>query len=401
MQSLAKLTGNNKYTGLLVKKNKDNSLTYYMKYRDYNNKVVKKAIKNIPNITHNKALKEFNRVKQEMYDIKNGLKISVENKINLITLNEMADFYFKNHTFKKNYQERKRYDFHIAIEEFAAKPLVLVTVKELEDFIDKMFEKNPVKWVYGEKIVYDKTKKLQPATVNNNLSLCKTIVKYSIKKQRYKGENPFNYIDKIEFDNVKLKQMSEEEIESYLKSLKKAKHHVDRYDYIHSYKLAYLFALLALTTGARKRTILMLKVKDVNFVEKTISLYNYKTDTPYLGHIVNDEVENILNEHCEGRNKEDYIFYNPITYTVYEGYPSVVKKKLDEVINSKRSDNEKLTVKDFRNVFATRLINKGMSLSFIQNLLNHKSQNMTQRYAQMLDKTGGEELKNMFKEMNL
>ncbi len=401
MISLAKLTGNEKYSGLLVKENKDGSLTYYMKYRDYHNRVVKKAIRNIPNITHNKALKEFNRVKQEIYEIKNNLSITKEKKINLITLNEMADFYFENHFFKKVHQERKRYNFHIRDEEFASKPLILVTSKELHDFKDKMFKKHPVKWIYGERISYDETKTLQPATVNHILVLCNTIIKYAIQNERYKDDNPFNYMKRVKFDNVSLKQMSEEEIEEYLDALKNAQYSFVRLDYKHSLELGYLFGLLALTTGARKKTILQIKVKDINFNDNTISLYNYKTDTPYIGHIVSDEVENTLKEHCKNKELEDYIFYNYKTQKVYDGYPIIVKRKLDAVINHSREQKDRLAVRDFRNVFATRLINKGMNLSHIQNLLNHKTPDMTSRYAQMLDKTGGEELKQMFSNIKL
>lgn len=401
MTSLAKLTGNEKYSGLLVKENKDGSLTYYMKYRDYHNKVIKKAIRNIPNITHNKALKEFNRVKQEIYEIKNGLSISKDQKINLITLNEMADFYFENHVFKKVHQETKRYNFHVRDEEFSSKPLMLVTPKDLYAFKNKMLNKHPVKWIYGERIAYDETKKLQPATVSNILVLCNTIIKYAIQNERYKGDNPFKYMKRIKFDNVSLKQMEEEEIEEYLDALKNAKYKYNRSDYRHSLELGYIFALLALTTGARKRTILQIKVEDISFADKTISLYNYKTDTPYFGHIVSDEVENTLKEYCKNKKPEDYIFYNYKTQKVYDGYPIIVKRKLDEIINNSREPKDRLAVRDFRNVFATRLINKGMNLSHIQNLLNHKTPNMTSRYAQLLDKTGGEELKQMFEGVNL
>ncbi len=142
-------------------------------------------------------------------------------------------------------------------------------------------------------------------------------------------------------------------------------------------------------------------MEDISFTDKTISLYNYKTDTPYFGHIVSDEVENTLKEYCKNKKPEDYIFYNYKTQKVYDGYPIIVKRKLDEIINNSREPKDRLAVRDFRNVFATRLINKGMNLSHIQNLLNHKTPNMTSRYAQLLDKTGGEELKQMFEGVNL
>ena len=52
-------------------------------------------------------------------------------------------------------------------------------------------------------------------------------------------------------------------------------------------------------------------------------------------------------------------------------------------------------IKDFRNVFATRLINKKMNISFIQKFLNHKTSIMTARYAQIMDEEGGDDLREL------
>ena len=371
-------------------------LTYYMKYRDHNNKVVKKAIRGIENITHNKALTEFNRVKKEVADIKAGIapeQKKDKNKFN--TLNDLADYYFENHEFKRKKESRNEYNFHCINEEFTSKPLFTVSKDDLLEFRNKLKKKNVSRWIYGVGLTVDKTKTLSPKKVNNVMALCSTIIKYAIEHEKYKGENPFRLVKKLKVDNVRLKLMSEEEIELYLTTLKNYK--PTKKIHTINTKLAYLFALLALTTGARVQTILNIKIEDIDFDNKIIHLYNFKTETPYIGHIVSDDVESVLREVVKlFDGKSEYIFYSIDTRQRYKNFPRLVKRVLDEKINSQRKEIDYLTVKEFRNVFATRLINKGMNLSYIQNLLNHKTPTMTQRYAQLLDKTGGEELKKMF-----
>jgi site-specific recombinase XerD len=113
---------------------------------------------------------------------------------------------------------------------------------------------------------------------------------------------------------------------------------------------------------------------------------------------VSDHIADIIQEviYSNGIPNRKYLFCLLGSESRYKNYPNPVRRILDSVINDTRDDKNKLTVRDFRNVFATRLINKGMNLSHIQNLLNHKTPAMTMRYARMLDTTGGDELKEMF-----
>jgi site-specific recombinase XerD len=375
-----------------------------MKYRDYNNKTIKKAITDISNITDEKAYKKLREVKQSIKDIKDGFTpIQKKSKIDFYkTLNSLADYYFENHTCKSIKADELIYKLHCREEEFAVKSIYLMTRKELLEFQKTLQKRHPKKkYVHKADMVEDKTKYLSNKTVNDILRLCSRVIKYAIKNEEYTGDNLFNTIDHLKEDNITLKQMTDKEIETLLSAIKNAKS--KRYDHIINFKLAYLYAQLAITTGARLQTILHIKVEDVNFQDKEINLYNFKTEKDYFGHIVNDEVENtlrdIIDNYCT--NPSDYIFRNQKTGKKYHRYPLLVKEKLDELINKDRNEKNKITIRDLRNVFATRLINKGMNLSYIQNLLDHTTPNMTLRYARMLDKTGGKELKKMFEGVSL
>jgi site-specific recombinase XerD len=274
---------------------------------------------------------------------------------------------------------------------------MFIQKQDILKFMDRLTKKHPMR-LYPNSIkhVEDTTKTLSAKTIKNILNQATTVVKYALQNEIYKGENPFDFVIRPKVDNVRLKLMSEEEIETYLEALK------PRSSSDFAAQNAYLFALLALTTGAREQTILNIKMEDIDFEQKIIHLYNFKTDTPYIGHIVSEEVELAIRETVKFNPKHcPYIFYNPRTDTKYSNYPKLARTLLESYVNKHRKESDKLSIKEFRNVFATRLINKGMNISHIQNLLNHKTPNMTSRYAQMLDKTGGDELKKMFEGVKL
>lgn len=403
VKSLSELTAKDKYSGLLLVRTKK-GFTYYMKYRDYNNKTIKKAITDIPNITDEKAYKKLREVKQNIKDIKDGFTpIQKKSKVDFyITLNSLANYYFENKETKSIKRDEYIYNLHCKEEEFAIKSIYLITRKELLEFQKKLKKKHPKKkYVHSTNMIEDKTKYLSNKTVNDIMRLCSRVIKYAIENEEYIGDNLFITIEHLKVDNITLKQMTDEEIETLLLAIKNEKPR--REDHIYNFKLAYLYALLAITTGARLQTILHIKVEDIDFKEKVIELNNFKTEKVYFGHIVNDEVESalkdIIDNHCS--NPSDYIFRNQRTGKKYHRYPLLVKEKLDSIINKDKNEKNKITIRDLRNVFATRLINKGMNLSYIQNLLDHTTPNMTLRYARMLDKTGGKELKKMFEGVNL
>lgn len=396
MESLATLRKKDKYKGIYINKT-TNGVTYYIKYRDEYGKTVRKSLKHIENIKDSDALTALNEAKLNVIKLKKGLPPKEKKKINVLkTLNEMADYYFLNNDFRSKKGEIQRYNRHCRDKEFATKLFELITIEEIEDFRDELEQKKPTN-------INDVTSKktLAPKSIKNIFALCISIVKYALKKRKYKGENPFIDVEKPEVNNVRIKEMNEEEIELFFHRLR------DMDILTPQYKISYLYGVLGLTLGAREQTILHIKKSDINFDDKTIKLYNFKTKTEYIGHIVNDDVEDAIKKiinywkHSPIENDNIYLFRVPRTGLKYKKAPAGVRNTLDKYINYTRTTEKIITVRDLRNVFATRLINKGMPLSYIQNLLSHKTPEMTTRYAQLLKKTGGNELKEMFSDIKL
>lgn len=433
IKSLAEFEGV-KFSGILIKKNiKDYS--YLIKYRNEVKKVIKKVIKE-KNMTKRKALTALNKAKNDVLNLKDGISpIKEANKNKLTNINEMADYYFINNPTKSSEKERRRYNFHIEGRDFASKYIFLITTDELENFIkilsktepnhlertkrkketeanhlEKTKQKKETEPNHTEKTkqkkdddnkneIFYKNKFLSPKSINIIIDLCKTVINYSIKKGKYKGENPFANLDKPPVNNVKLKLMNDDEMKLYFKALENADiryaRDIDEFKK-KPYRISLLFALLALTTGARVQTILNIKIRDIDFNDNIIHLLNKKVnDKLYIGHIASDSIKEIIKEiiNNNGYPNREYLFCVYETEKKYVNYPNPVKNILDKTININRSGDSILTVRDLRNVFATNLINKKVPLSSIQNLLNHTTPNMTVRYAQMLEKTGGDDVK--------
>lgn len=383
--SLSEKKKNTKYAGIYLKDVKGKT-NYYISFRDENNKVKRKKL-NINNLTDNKALQELNRVKEEIRKIKAGqfkdIKTERNKKQQFKSLEEMALYYFKMHQIEKKKIEINRYETHLKDEEFSKKIYALVDIDELKIWLKKMYKKKP-----GNIHNPASKKTLSPKTINNVITLAITIIRYAIKNEKYSGEVLFDKLEKPKVDNIRLKMMTEDEIRNYLKVLKNRAESTDN-------RYAYLYALLALTLGAREQTILNIKEEDIDFKTNIIKLYNYKTKTNYKGYIVSKEIA----EEIKLKLFNGYLFYNFETEKQYIKAPSLVREILNQEINNYRDQDSKITVRDFRNVFATRLINQGVNLSYIQNLLNHKTMTMTSRYAQMLEDAGSEELRESFKGM--
>ena len=129
------------------------------------------------------------------------------------------------------------------------------------------------------------------------------------------------------------------------------------------------FISFTLNTGFRRGETLSLSWKDVDLHNRVIHLKNTKNQVP-LSIPMNDVVFNLLKEKSKVRNlNNDRIF--PFSIGVLEPH---FRKVCSEAGISN------LHIHDLRHSFASKLIEKGVDVSIVQKLLNHKNLTMTQRY---------------------
>lgn len=375
-----------KFTGVYREVLKDGDISYYYTYKDNDNKLnwikVGKKSEDIREIdAHHRRLDTLNLQRNgELPEF-----IKKKQKIKQITLNEVADEYFKYLKLKdktpKKRNTKETYGKYInRIEPYFGKS----AVKEISKI---EFEK----YLYGLK-----AKNLADATINNYHSIIKSIINYGIN-HFIELDNVSNVASKvrlIKLDNNRQRILSLKELEMALESLKGNMRN-------------YLFFSLLMQTGARPIAILQLKKIDISLDDKVLRVRGLKKGMTYQT-FISESLYKILKERLEKLQNEHYIFhctrpelnYNkPIEY---ETLRRQIQPKLDRLFNQGVDSSDrinKVTFYTLRHTFATHMAqNPAISVFDLKNLMGHNTLRMTERYAKSkLQDTTKAAINQMFK----
>jgi len=147
--------------------------------------------------------------------------------------------------------------------------------------------------------------------------------------------------------------------------------------------------LVLLRTGVRISELLELRLRDINLKERRIEIYEAIKNR--VGRVVylSDDSHGALKKWFKKRNSQkEFVFYANGRYAMsYQGARAMFKKYL---VKAGLSDKG-YTLHCLRHTFASELLNAGMRLECVQQLLGHSSVEMTRRYARLTDKTREEE----------
>jgi integrase/recombinase XerD len=146
--------------------------------------------------------------------------------------------------------------------------------------------------------------------------------------------------------------------------------------------------LLLLRTGMRIGEVLNLTMNDVDLKEKKVHLMegekNNMGRVVYLSH----DALFALKRWLAIRNREEtFIFcgqHGPLCY-------SAARSRFFHYIKKARLEHKGYTVHCLRHTFASELLNAGMRLEILQQLLGHQDIEVTRRYARLTDTTREEE----------
>lgn len=143
--------------------------------------------------------------------------------------------------------------------------------------------------------------------------------------------------------------------------------------------------LLLLRTGMRIGELLNVKISDIVLPERKILIYLGEKN--YQGRVVyfNEDAESALKEWLRIRNKQkEYLFYSPSRENFsYAGARKVMVKILGQADLSYKG----YSLHSLRHTFATDMLNAGLRIEVLQQVLGHKSIDITMRYARMSDST--------------
>jgi integrase/recombinase XerD len=147
--------------------------------------------------------------------------------------------------------------------------------------------------------------------------------------------------------------------------------------------------LMMLRTGLRIGEVLTLKVADVHLAERKLLIYEGTKN--HIGRVVclSADAHEALQQWLFIRNPAiEIVFYSrrrrPMAYTT-------ARALFIQYLEKAELSHKRYSLHSLRHTFATDLLNAGMHLECLQQLLGHSSLEMTLRYARLSDKTREEE----------
>ncbi len=349
-----------KFTGVYIEELQDNDKSFYITYKDENNKKVWLKIGKF-----SEGIREqFCNIKRNeiITKIRLGESVKLKHaKKDKITISTLADDYFGYrimHSPKSGAHEQRRYKNHI-------EPIFgSLSVDEISQ--DKLFE-----------FQNDKTKSHSQKTINIILDLLSTIIEYAIKQEKISLKNPLKKIKRFDIDNERERYLTEDEAKKLLSDTLADDHEL------------YTFCLIALTTGGRIETILAIREFDCDFVHKTVNLKDFKNNSTYKAFLTNDAITAIKKQLAD----RQAIFTNA-TQTIQRRI-SLHLRQFNKKIKVDDRKN-RVVIHTLRHTFASHLAIKGTPIFTIQKLMNHSDIKMTMRYAKLAPDSGRDFVEKLF-----
>ena len=256
-----------------------------------------------------------------------------------IKLSEMIEKYLEySQTNKASFTHDKTYSRYW-LEHFGNKLLSEIRSLDVEGY--KTFRLN---------------KDIKPATVNREINSLSKM--FSIAKQnKYIEDNPCSGVEKLRVENLKIRFLSKEEQERL-------------YNVIEGHWIKPL-VVTALQTGMRKGEILDLKWDCVNFEQNYIDVLQTKSGKPRQIPM-SEKLSNTLKEQPR---INDYVFVNPKTKKKHSNINDLFPEFL------KKAKIEKFDFHSLRHTSATRMVECGIDLTVVMEILGHSDIKTTMRYA--------------------
>jgi integrase/recombinase XerD len=221
---------------------------------------------------------------------------------------------------------------------------------------------------------HEQDRSLKPLTVKTRLSLVKAFIRFLVRRELVRSEVLERSI-RIKVPELLPKAMEPEEVKQLLAVVKKVR---DR-----------AMILVLLRTGMRIGELLSTTVSDLNLNERKILIFQAeKTQVGRVVYLSDDAHQALLAWLAERDPHKQQLFYGQgqdgLSYTAAR---MMLHRYLDQAGLSRKGHS----LHSLRHTFASELLNAGMRLECLQQLLGHTNLEVTRRYAKLTDKTREEE----------
>ena len=297
----------------------------------------------------------------------------------IFTLKELADTYMACYQGSDRQQATRLAYF---VQHLGDKPAHDIDGDDIQDVLDALQLRGRVHNRGGasrDAQLVETHKPLKPASVNRYRTTIQAVLTWGRKRRLMpKGWiNPVGETERLPEDNVRTRFLSEDEYQRLLKAAKAS-----------YWKKLHVLIKLAVTTGARRGTLMGLCWADVNLDDKQAYAERTKNGEPFVL-VLQDDVAKELKA-LKGASKDDELVFcgrNPYKPMTLEKayYNALANAKIEGAV-----------FHTLRHTHASWLAKQGAPLLAIADSMGHKSLAMTKRYAHLCINTRAEMLSRVF-----
>lgn len=279
-----------------------------------------------------------------------------------IELEKQLESYYEDCKFRKRLNEKTIKAYTVDLNQY----LKFITTTEIDQKI------------INEYIHYLNKKYLKYKTIKRKIASVKAFYSY-LEYEEIIDYSPFNKIKtKIKEPKLLPKTIQKDYIDKIihllLKDLKNSKTEFQKKISLRNITLISVM----FSTGIRVSELCNIKLKDIDLLEKKLKIFGKgsKERILYLG---NSNVVQLCQTYLTYNNtckKNEYFFLNKFNKKLSEQAVRILLKKIESELEL----STHITPHMFRHTFATTLLEKGVDIRYIQNILGHSSISTTQIY---------------------
>jgi integrase/recombinase XerD len=274
--------------------------------------------------------------------------------------------------YEKNLSEKTLKAYKIDLQQFSR-----YNVKTCLQDIDKTFLRAYVKHLF--------TSQYKEKTIKRKLATSKAFFSY-LESENHIIESPFRHLHlKIKEANLLPKTIRLNEIKKLLRYMYKYKASIDRNKSSYAYKTLVrdiVVIELLFSTGIRVAEVCSLKRSSLNLTDGSITVIG-KGNKERTIHFGTQQIKNLIKEYLRLYEKDiagrEHLFINRLDNALSEQSVRFMIKRY----TSKANISTHITPHMFRHSMATLLLEEGVDIRYIQNILGHASISTTQIYTKV------------------